>query len=308
MKQPAQPAGHEQSVGVIGSWQVSFFSLSAIWGSSFMFMHWGAADFGAFPTAGLRVTFAAVLLLGLLAMRGELGTLRTCWKRVMLAGLLNSGIPFALYSYAVLSLSTGVAAILNATAPLFGAVVAWLWLGERLGRVRWAGLAIGFAGVVLLAAPRADFHAGGTGPAVLACLAACLCYGTAACFARRFLAGIAPLATAAGSQAGAALGLFLPMLLYWPAAMPGARAWASLGALSVFCTAVAYVLYFRLIERTGPSRALAVTFIAPVFAVGYGALFLGEAVNVRMLACAAVIVAGTLLVTGAVGRRRTKAG
>lgn len=284
-------------------WRLSFGALSAIWGSSFLFMHWGAAGFGAFATAGLRVGGAALVLVLLVMARGELGTLRARWKPIFIAGMLNSGIPFALYSYAVLSLDTGVTAILNATAPLFGAVIAWLWLGERLGRLRWLGLAVGFVGVGLLAAPRADFSAGGSGLAVLACLGACLCYGAAASFARRYLTGISPLVIAAGSQLGAAAGLALPTMLFWPAQPPGLRAWWSVGALVLLCTALAYVLYFRLIERAGPSRALAVTFIAPIFAVGYGSAFLGEPVTARMVACAVIIVGGTLLATGVVGPR-----
>jgi drug/metabolite transporter (DMT)-like permease len=222
------------------SWRLSFLFLSAIWGSSFLFMHWGAAGFGAFPTAGLRVSGAAIVLMALVIVRGESGSLLKHWKPILLGGLLNSGIPFALYSYAVLSLDTGITAILNATAPLFGAVIAWAWLGERLGRLRWIGLTIGFVGVGLLAAPRADFGAGGSGLAVMAALAACVCYGTAASFARRYLTGISPLVIAAGSQLGAAAGLAIPTVVFWPSAAPGLRAWLSVGSLALMCTALAY--------------------------------------------------------------------
>ncbi len=185
-------------------------------------------------------------------------------------------------------------------------MVAWVWLGERLGRLRWVGLAIGFVGVGLLAAPRADFWAGGSGLAVLASLAACVCYGTAASFARRYLTGISPLVIAAGSQLGAAAGLAIPTAIFWPSAAPGLRAWVSVGALALMCTALAYVLYFRLIERAGPSQALAVTFIAPLFAIIYGSAFLGEPITPRMLGCGVIIVSGTLLATGILGRRIRK--
>ena len=164
------------------------------------------------------------------------------------------------------------------------------------------GLAIGFTGVVLLAVDKASFKPGGSGFAVLACLAATFCYGWAANLTRRFLGGVPALANATGSQLGSALVLAVPTALSWPAQAPSLQAWASIAAIAVFCTGIAYILYFRLIERAGPSRALAVTFITPLFAVLYGSLFLNEAVTLWMLGCAVVIVGGTLLSTGLVTR------
>ena len=137
-------------------------------------------------------------------------------------------------------------------------------------------------------------------------MGATTCYALAASFARRYLQGVPPLATATGSMLGAALALLVPMVWFWPAVMPGLRAWAAIVAIAVLCSGIAYILYFRLIAHAGPSRALAVTFMAPVFAVFYGAVFLGEPVTGWMLGCAAVIVGGTLLSTGLI-RRRSKA-
>src|SRR5262249_53149143 len=130
---------------------------------------------------------------------------------------INSGIPFGLFAYAVLSISTGLTAILNATVPLFGALVAWLWLGDRPGRWRAVGLALGFLGVALLSWNKASFTPGGTGWAVLACLGATILYAVAASYTKKYLMGIPPMATAAGSQFGATLGLMLPTLWTWPA-------------------------------------------------------------------------------------------
>jgi drug/metabolite transporter (DMT)-like permease len=236
--------------------------------------------------------------------------LRQNWKPVLLIGVLNSGIPFVCFSFALLSITTGMSAILNATVPLFGALIAWLWLKDRLAGSRVLGLAIGFAGVALLAWDKASFKpdASGVAPgwAVLACLLACVCYGFAAIATKRYLSGLPALVTATGSQIGATLALALPALWFWPAHMPGARAWLALLAVGVLCTGIAYVLYFRLIEQAGPSRALAVTFVVPVFAVLYGALFLGEAVTLWMLLCGLVIVFGTALSTGLLKLRRLK--
>lgn len=219
-------------------------------------------------------------------------------------GLLNSGIPFACFAFALLSISTGLSSILNATVPLFGAVVAWIWLKDRPHGWRTLGLAIGFVGVAMLAWDKASFKPDASGLssgwAVLACLLACLCYGIAASFTKKYLSGLPTLVTAAGSQLGATLGLALPAIWFWPRQTPSVTAWLSLVWVGVVCTGMAYVLYFRLIERVGPARALTVTFVVPVFAVFYGALFLHETVNAWMLLCAAIIVCGTALAAGLV--------
>ena len=277
---------------------IDFVSLAAMWGASFLFMRMGAAEFGVFATAGLRVAIAAAFLTPILWFSGHWGELRRKAVAILFIGLLNSGIPFALFSYAVLSISTGLTSILNASVPLFGAVIAWLWLKDRPGNSRILGLLIGFGGVILLAGEKASFKPGGTGWAVLACLLASICYAFAASFTKRYLTGVHPLATATGSQIGATIGLALPTFWFWPSHMPGLKPWLALLALGVVCTGVAYILYFRLIERAGPARALAVTFVVPVFALTYGGLFLGEQLTLWILMCGVIIVCGTALATG----------
>ena len=295
------------------SWLGDFVMLAAIWGSSFLFMRMATVEFGPLPTAAVRVAIAALFLLPIVWLRGLLPVLGKNWKRIFFIGLLNSGIPFACFSFALLSITTGLSAILNATVPMFGALIAWFWLKDRPTPSRMLGLLIGFAGVALLAWDKASFKpdASGVAPAwaVLACLLACICYGISASYTKRYLSGLPPLVTAAGSQIGATLGLALPALWLWPARMPGISAWLALLAVGVVCTGIAYILFFRLIENAGPPRALAVTFVVPVFAVLYGTLFLGESVTPWMLACAAVIVCGTALSTGLLklGRGRAPA-
>ncbi len=288
-------------VGLSRRATAEFVLLASIWGASFLFMRVAAGEFGVMATAGLRVGIAALFLLPILVIRGHWPAFRARCGSIMLIGLLNSGLPFALFSFAVLSITTGFTSILNATVPLFGALVAWAWLGDRLDRWRVLGLALGFVGVALLAwrtPGGASFRAGGSGWAVLACLAACVCYAVAASCTKKFLTGVHPMVTATGSQIGATLGLLGPMLWFWPPVMPGARAWAAVIAVGVLCTGIAYILYFRLIESAGPARALAVTFLVPVFALVYGALALGEQITPWMLGCGAVIVLGTALSTG----------
>ncbi len=288
-------------------WLGEFLVLSALWGASFLFMRMGASEFGPLPTAGLRVALATLFLWPILLRQGQWPALRRHWKPILLGGIVNSAIPFALYAWAVLHITTGLSSILNATVPLFGALVAWIWLGDRIGRLRWAGLALGFLGVALLAwrAPAAiGFKSGHAGWAMGACLLATTSYAVGASYARRYLVGLPPLAIATGSQLGAALALAVPALWAWPSQAPGLRAWAAIIAIAVLCTGIAYILYFRLIAHAGPSRALAVTFLAPVFAVAYGVLFLGESVTLWMVLCGGIIVGGTLLSTGLVGPRR----
>lgn len=286
-------------------WLLDLVLLGALWGASFLFMRIAAPEFGALPAAALRVGIAAVFLLPLMLLRGHGAALVQHWKPTLLIGVLNSGLPFALFCFALLTINSGLAAVINATVPMFGALVAWAWFRERPSGSRLLGLVIGFAGVAMLASRSAGLHAGTTGDhaalwAVVACLAACLCYGVSASATRRHLVGVPTLATAAGSQLGATLFLALPALWFWPTHMPSLRAWLAMLALGVACTGLAYILFFRLIERAGPARALTVTFLVPVFAVFYGAVFLGEHVTGWMLGCAAVIVCGVALSTGLV--------
>ena len=275
-----------------------FIALAAIWGSSFLFMRVGSAEFGPLATAGVRVAIGAITLVPILWFSGLWPVLRMHAAKILVIGVISSGVPFVLFSYAVMSISTGMSSILNATAPLFGALIAWWWLHDRPDRSRILGLVIGFAGVVLLASGKASFNGGGSGWAVLACLGATLCYGLAVNFTKRYLSGVHPLAIATGSQIGATLGLVLPTWWYWPAHNPGTGAWLSLVALGVLCSAVAYILYFRLIHQIGPARTITVTFLIPVFAVFFGVVFLDEALTGSMLACGVVIVIGTALSTG----------
>ncbi len=281
--------------------------LGALWGSSFLFMRFATLEFGPLPTAAARVGIATLFLLPIVMLRGLLPELKQHWQKIFYLGLFNSAIPFACFSFALLAISTGLSAILNATVPMFGAVIAWAWLKDKPGLSRVAGLVVGFAGVALLAWDKATFTADPANPsgvapgwAVLACLLACVCYGYAASFTKKYTAGISPLVIAGGSQMGATLGLCLPAALMWPARLPGTAAWASLLVLGVACTGVAYILFFRLIASAGPQRTLTVTFLIPVFAVFYGAVFLGEVVTLWMMLCAVVIVFGTALATGLV--------
>lgn len=276
--------------------------LGAIWGASFLFMRLGAADFGALALSLLRVAGASLLLLPLLAWRGEMPVLRQHWRAIAIVGLINSALPFVLFNLAAQVLGTGLMAVFNATAPIWGAFFAWLWLGEKLDRARMLGLAIGVAGVVGLAWGKAGLAVGASGmsPAlgIAACVAATVLYGLAANYTRKRLTGVAPMALAAGSQLSATAVLLLPALWAWPTVAPSATAWSAALLLSLLCTGLAYVLFFRLIAHAGATNAISVTFLIPGFAMAWGWLFMDEAPTPTMLLGCAVILLGTALATG----------
>ena len=273
-------------------------ALAALWGGSFLFMRVAVPAFGPFALAFLRVFGAALLLVPLLAARGELDALRRHWRPIAIVGFVNSALPFLCFAYAALTINAGVSAIFNSATPLFAAIVAWLWLGDRMTPLRVVGLAIGFSGVLWLGWDKADFGRGGSAAAIAACLLATMSYGIGPSLTKRHLGGVPPLAVAAGSQVAAAIFLVAPAALAWPAVAPSPAAWLMMALLAFLGTGFAYVLYFRLIANAGPANAVAVTYLIPIFAVVWGGVFLGERLTPTLVAGCLVIFVGTALATG----------
>lgn len=290
---------------------VELLLLAAIWGASFIFMRLAVPSFGAMPVTWLRVLGAALLLLPIFAVWGDLRALRPHAGAIAAVGVVGSALPFALYGIASLALTAGTMSILNATTPMWGALVVWAWLGERSSLPRIAGLLLGVVGVFGLAWDQApakeDTQALHPVPAIGACLAAAFCYALAAAFTKRRLAGVAPIAVAAGSQLANAIVLAPPAILLWPATTPGAAAWTSAAALALLCTGVAMLLYFRLIARVGAANATTVTFLIPLFAVLWGTLLLREPLTPAMVVAGALVLLGTALATGVLGGSKASA-
>ena len=276
--------------------------LAALWGASFLFMRMGAAEFGPAALVFLRVAGASLLLVPLMLARGQGAALRSHWKTLGLVGAINSALPFVLFAVAALVLTTALMAVFNATAPIFGALVAWWWLGERLDRSRWLGLAVGVVGVVGLSWGKADFKVGDHGVSAAvgigACLLASVCYGVAGNVSRKHLVGVPPLTVAAGSQLAATALLAVPAWVFWPTHTPSAQAWWAVAALALACTGLAYLLYFRLMANAGAANALSVTFLIPAFALLWGWLWLDEVPTLTMLLGCVEILVGTALATG----------
>ena len=281
--------------------------LAAIWGASFLFMRLSIGEFGAWPLAALRVTGATLMLLPLLAWRAEAAALRRHWKPIAVVGMLGTALPFVLYGVAAKTLNVGVMSILNATTPMWGAIVAYAWFGDKLTPLRVAGLVIGFAGVLGLSWDSAGVNPGDAAVhswvAIGACLGASLGYGFVAAFAKKNLAAVPPMAVAAGSQLSATLLLVVPAAMTAPTTLPGSTSWLSAVALAVVCTGLAYVLYFRLIANLGATNATTVTFLIPMFAMFWGWLLLNEPVTVSMVVACVLILLGTGLSTGYLGAR-----
>lgn len=281
--------------------------LAALWGASFLFMRVTVAEFGAIPLIAVRVTIAAIFLMPFVVWQKRQNQIREHALKITIVGILNSAIPFSLIAFSTLYLTAGFASILNAVTPIFTAMIGFFWFSQRLSKLAVFGLFIGLVGVVMLVWDKVGFADENTSMAISAGLLAAVCYAIAANFSKQHLVGINPLALSAGSLIGAGLFL-LPLAIYfWPQQMPSTSSWINLLVLAIACTGFAYILYFRLIERTGPANATTVTFLMPLFGMLWGGLFLNETVSVETLIACGVILLGTGLATGIIKFRRRSA-
>lgn len=272
--------------------------LAAIWGSSFLFLRLCAPVLGPLPLIALRVSIAALVLLPVLRRREVRRQLRGHWRALAVVGLSNSALPFTLFAVAALHLGPGTESILNATTPLWAALIGAIGFGAGITRAQGAGLLVGLAGVLVLVGGQAGTGHPGSLAAAATALLAPVSYGFAAHYARRHLARVDPLLIAFASQAFAALILLLPAVALWPGRAVPPAIWADVLTLGLLCTALAYTLYFRLLVHVGAAYAASVTFLIPVFGMLWGAWFLHEAVTATMLLGCAVILAGTAMAGG----------
>ncbi|KAA8995233.1 EamA family transporter [Affinibrenneria salicis] len=290
---------------------VNLFSLAAIWGASFLFMRLAAPAFGAVNTAFLRVTFALLALgvmLPALRVRFDFNhKLRLC----LTLGVINSGLPFLMYCIAARFLPAGYSAILNATTPLMGAFIGCLFFHEPATLKKIAGVVIGLAGITLITTTAGGVHSVRQALAgVGACLTATACYAVAGFLTKRWIpasGGLDAKLVATGSQMGATLFL-LPFFLWSMMTAPPVNwrqpaAWGCILALGVICTALAYILYFRLIADIGPLSAMTVTFLIPPSGVLWGYLILGETLSDGFIICSAVVGLAVWMIISAGGGR-----
>jgi drug/metabolite transporter (DMT)-like permease len=286
---------------------VRLLALAALWGGSFVFMRVAVPALGPIWLTESRVTLAFAALFAIALIRRHVPSFRAHGRDFLALGVVNSALPFALFCFAEQYVSASTASILNATSPFFGAVVGAAWRLEPLGGSQLAGMALGLAGVVLLVGWQAEPLSAPMLVAVLACLAAALCYGFASVYAKARMRAVRSFDIALYSQLGAAIVLVPALPFVPPPGVPTPVVAGNVLALALASTAVAYLLYFRLIADIGPARALTVTFLIPLFGVLWGFLFLGEPLAVNTLAGCALILAGTWLAVRVLPRRQSLA-
>jgi drug/metabolite transporter (DMT)-like permease len=270
--------------------------LAAIWGASFLFMRIVSPVLGPSVTADSRVLIGGLFLVAIFAVRGPSLHWRRHWRRYAIIGIVNSAVPFLLYAFAALHIPASYSAILNSTAPLFGMVLSAVWLAERPSGWNLLGVLLGMAGVGMITGLGPIAVTSAVLAAVAACLGATLCYAIAGVYMRLRASDLGVAEVAGASQLVAGL-VLLPAAVAFPPRDPITPLVAGCAlALALLCSAVAYLLYFRLLADCGPTRALTVTFLIPVFGLLWGMLFLGEAITAGMLAGCGLVMGGTALV------------
>lgn len=279
-------------------------ALSVIWGGSFFFTGVAVRELPPFTIVALRVGLAALALLVLIRALGlAMPRQPRVWAAFLVMGFLNNMVPFCLIVWGQTHIASGLASILNATTPLFGVVVAHLLTkDEKMTGSRLAGTLTGLAGVALMIGPAAFSGLGSNVLAQLAVLGAAFSYSLAGVFGRRFRAwGVSPLVTACGQICASTL-LMAPVALVfdrpWELAPPGMATWLAVAGIAFVSTALAYVIFFRILAVAGATNLMLVTFLIPVSAILLGWLFLGERLEPKHFAGMATIVAGLLLIDG----------
>jgi drug/metabolite transporter (DMT)-like permease len=276
--------------------------LGAVWGASFLFIKLGVQDFPPPTLVAIRLSVAALVLLAVLYARGlRLPRRARAWGDFLLTGCVGLVLPFVLITWGETSIPSNMAAILNATTPLFTVLLAYIWTGEeRLSGLRLLGVVLGFVGVLVVVGI-ADISLASTSTrGQLAVLVASLCYGISNTYSRRAFRGLPPLIPATGQLLAGAL-VITPLALATQG-IPAAPAPLAIGAvltLAVFGTAMSNILLYWLLEHVGATRTSMVTYLLPPFALLYGALFLRESITMNTILGLALVVAGILLANGA---------
>jgi drug/metabolite transporter (DMT)-like permease len=272
--------------------------LSALWGASYLFTRIAGPVLGPISLMAIRLVIAAGMLLALARSIGQAPSFRARWRQFLFIGAIGNAIPFVLIADAVIHLNASIAAVLNATGPLFTTIVSTYWLGERLDLRKILGAGLGILGVSILVGwsplPVTPTVLLATGQALLAALS----YALTAVYARKHFADLSPLQAAVGQVCGGAV-LLTPLMIVAPPLGP--ITWPitlSVLALAVPCSVLAYFIYFRLIANIGPTKTSTVAFLIPLFGILWAATFLGEPVNFGILAGLGVILLSVWFVLG----------
>ncbi len=284
-------------------WLLLLF-LSVLWGGSFFFVGVVVKVLPPFTIVALRVGLAAIVLNLIVRATGlRLPTDQRLWGAFIGMGLLNNMIPFCLIVWGQTHIASGLASIFNATTPLFTVVVAHAFTNdEKITGGRLLGIMVGFAGAAVIIGLDSFNTLGTNTLAQLAVLGAALSYAFAGVYGRRFKSfGVAPLVTATG-QVTASTFLLIPLAVIvdqpWTLAMPGLETWAAMLGLALLSTALAYILYFRILATSGATNLLLVTFLIPVSAILLGAFFLEEQLGLKDFTGMGLICIGLAAIDG----------
>lgn len=272
--------------------------LAALWGASFLFMRVATPEFGAIPLIEVRTAIAALFLLPLLALSRKGGQVVANWRAIFVLGVIGTALPFSLLAFATLFVTAGYASILNATVPMFGAIVTYFWLGDRISMSGFIGLLVGFFGVFILVLDQGSVDAELQLLPIGAALIATFLYGVGATYTKKRFSQVDALALATGSQLSAAIFLLPLAVILWPEQLPSASAWMDVLILGVACTGIAFILFFRLIANIGPAKTMTVAYMIPVFGLFWGWVFLGETMTMHMLLGGGFVLLGVGLTTG----------
>jgi drug/metabolite transporter (DMT)-like permease len=277
--------------------------LSALWGGSFLFIRVAVPALGPFLLVGLRVGLAAAALILYALAIGRMPKIRTRWRSFLVLGFLNAAVPFSLISAAEIHLTASLAAILNSTTVMFTAIVAAVWMGDVLTARKAVGIMLGIAGVTVLVGWDPLPLNGLVLLAVAAMLIASLSYALGATYAKRSFSGIPPLGMAIGQLCGAVVLLAPLAAVSVPGEAPSFVVALSILGLALLSTAVAYLIYFRLIENVGPTSTVTVTLLVPVFGLLFGVFLLDEPFGPGTLAGLGIILLSVVLITGIAPRK-----
>jgi drug/metabolite transporter (DMT)-like permease len=277
----------------------ALFTLAALWGASFLFIRIAAPQIGPIFTIEVRVAIAGLALLFFVWVTKRSADFKIWWKQYLIIGALNAAIPFTFIAIAAIHLNASVMAIVNALTPICTALAVWIWMKEKLTLRKGIGMIIGLIGVMILVGwspiPLTTEVYIAIGCSILSTIS----YGFAGVYIKKTFTHVSPLSLATGQQIGAAIVLLPITLFYLPTSTASFSPIVVLSVigLALFCTSIAYLFYFYLIDHVGPTKTLSVTFLVPLFGMIWGFVFLQEKITFGMLMGLLIILSSVLLIS-----------
>ena len=277
---------------------IELLILSAIWGSSFLFLRIDSPEFGPIFLIEMRVASGLIVLLPICLLLGKIQELKENWKMIFILSLSNMTIPFCLFAYSALNMGAGILSIINATVPFFTAIIAFLVYQQRMTRYGLIGLMVGFMGVAVLVFDPSESSGVTNDLAIPSALFACVLYGVALNIVSHKLQGVSGISITTGALFFSTLVLIPFAVIERPEVMPQGSVWFSVLALGVVCTGFGYILFYRLIARIGSQQAIMTTYLIPIFSILWGNLFLAESITLFMIFGGMLVLMGVGMTTG----------